>query len=184
MRLLLVSLSLVAGVALGGAATASTGASRTTLLLTVRDLPPDFRVIRPAKRVPARAEARAFRVSTARFGRLDGVRVGFKRDVADFDDRALNEVDVSLIFFRSAKGAHAAYKALAAEGRRLFPVHVGEESIGSGLVGPDVNVRWVWWRHRNVVATVVGSYFAGHPNTRSLVDLAREQQQRLARRLR
>lgn len=181
MRWLLV---VAAAAALAGSATAATTSSRTAFLLTAKDMPPDFQVVRPARRVPVRAEARAFGVNTARFGRLEGVSAGFKREVADFDDRALNEVDVSLIFFRSAKRAHAAYKALAANGRRLFAVHLGDESVGSGLSGPDVNVRWVWWRHKNVVATVVGSYFAGHPNTRSLVALAREQQVRLARRLR
>jgi len=107
------------------------------------------------------------------------VSVGFKRRVTDFDDRALNQVDVSLVFFRSAKGAGAAYRALAAKGPRLFPVHVGDESVGSGLTGPDVNVRWVLWRHGPVVAAVVGSYFAGHPNTRSLVDLVGMQERRL-----
>ena len=176
-RLLVVSLSLIA--ALAGTATASTSASRTALLLTVKDMPPDFRVVRPARRVGVRAEARALGVNTARFGRLDGVNAGFKRDVTDFDDRALNEVDANLIFFRTAKGAHAAYAALAAKERRLFAVHLGDESVGSGLEGPDVNVRWVSWRHGKVVATVTGSYFAGHPNTRSLVALAREQQRRL-----
>lgn len=171
-------LSLVA--LLAGSVSAATPASRTALLLTVEDMPPNFHVVRPARRVSAQAEARAFGVNAARFGRIEGVATGFKRAVTDFDDRALNEVGVSLIFFRSEKGARKAYKALAAKGRRLFAVDVGDESVGSGLTGPDVNVRWVWWRHRNVVATVVGSYFAGHPNTRSLIGLVREQQRRLA----
>ena len=181
MRVRLPVVSLLLAAVLGGAAIASTSASRTTLLLTVKDMPPDFQVVRPPRRSPARAEARAFGVNTARFGRVDGVTAGFKRDVTDFDDRALNEVDLNLIFFRTAKGAHAAYRALAAKERRLFAVHLGDESVGSGLAGPDVNVRWIWWRHGKIVATVIGSYFAGHPNTRSLVALAREQQRRLVR---
>jgi hypothetical protein len=181
-RPLVVACALVLTLTAG--AYAATTASRTGLLLTVKDLPPEFRVVRPAKRVPARTEARAFGVRTARFGRLDGVGVGFKRNVTAFDDRALNEVDISLVFFRSQKGAHAAYRALTAKDRRLFAVHVGDESMGAGLTGPDVNVRWVRWRHGTVVATVVGSYFAGHPNTRSLVDLARKQQRKVARNVR
>ena len=153
----------------------------TKLLLTVNDLPPDFRVASPARVVSARAERRSYGVATARFGRLTGSHVSFKRTVTDFNDRALNQVDIGLITFRSPTRAQRAFRALTARQRSLFAVHVGDESVGSGLSGPDVNVRWVWWRHGNVVATLTGSYFAGHPNVRSLIALVRAQQAKLAR---
>jgi hypothetical protein len=181
-RALLFSLALV--LTLVGSASASTIASRTELLLTVKHLPPDFRVAKPGRDVSARAERQSYGVNTARFGRVSGVHVSFKRPVTDFTDRALNQVDIGLIFFRSAGRAHRAYEALVAKERRLFAVHVGAESVGSGLSGPDVNVRWVWWRHKNVVANMTGSYFYGHPNVRSLVELAQAQQSRLARSVR
>jgi hypothetical protein len=182
MRALLLPLALV--LTLVGSASASTTASRTDLLLAVSDLPPDFRVAKPGRVVSVRAERQSYGVNTARFGRVTGVHVSFKRDVTDFTDRALNQVDVGLIFFRSAGRAHRAFEAFAAKERRLFAVHIGAESVGSGLSGPDVNVRWVWWRHKNVVANMTGSYFFGHPNVRSVVELARAQQSRLARSIR
>lgn len=153
-------------------------------MLTVEDMPPDFRVVQPVRLVNARTEARTFGVNTARYGRAAGASASFKRDVSDFNDRALNEVDIGLIFFRTTTGAHSAYRALVRKNRRLFAVHVGAESLGSGLTGPDVNVRWVWWRHKHVVANLSGSYFGGHPNIRSLIDLTRTQQARLARGVR
>jgi hypothetical protein len=181
-RGLLLPLALV--LTLVGSASASTIASRTELLLTVEHLPQDFRIAKPGRVVSARVERQSYGVNTARFGRLTGVHVSFKREVTDFTDRALNQVDIGLIFFRSAGRAHRAFEALSAKERTLFAVHVGAESVGSGLSGPDVNVRWVWWRHKNVVANMTGSYFFGHPNVRSLVELARAQQSRLARSVR
>lgn len=167
-----------------GNVSASTMTPKTKLLLTIEDLPPDFRVVRPARLVKARTEARNFGVNTGRYGRVAGASSSFKRGVSGFNDRAVNQVDIGLIFFRSTTGAHAAFKALVAKERRLFAVHVGAESAGSGLSGPDVNVRWVWWRHKNVVANVSASYFGGHPNIRSLLALVQKQQSRLARSVR
>jgi hypothetical protein len=174
-------MALVLVLALVGTATAATKPSPTKPLLTVKGLPPSFRVASPARVVGARWERRTYGVATARFGRLTGVHVSFKRRVTDFNDRALNQVDIALISFRSATRAHGAFQALAAKGRALFAVHVADESVGSGLSGPDVNVRWVWWRHENVVANLTGSYFAGHPNVQSLLALVRAQQAKLAR---
>lgn len=167
-----------------GSASAATAPSRTKLVLTIEDMPPDFRVAQPVRLVKASTEARSFGVNTARYGRVAGASASFKRDVSDFNDRALNQVDIGLIFFRTTTGAHAAFQALAAKHRRLFAVHVGAESVGSGLSGSDVNVRWVWWRHKNAVANLSGSYFGGHPNIRSLIALVRTQQARLERAVR
>ena len=181
-RAFVLTLALVA--TLVGTASAATAPSRTKLVLTIEDMPPDFRVAQPVRLVKASAEARSFGVNTARYGRVAGAGASFKRDVSDFDDRALNQVDIDLIFFRTTTGARAAFQALAARHRRLFAVHVGAESVGSGLSGPDVNVRWVWWRHKNAVANLSGSYFGGHPNVRSLIALVRTQQARLERAVR
>ena len=181
-RAFVLPLALVA--TLVGSASAATPPLTTKLVLTIEDMPPDFRVVRPVRLVRASIEARSFGVNTARYGRVAGSSTSFKRNVSDFNDRALNQVDIGLIFFRTATGAHSAFQALAAKRRRLFAVHVGAESVGSGLSGPDVNVRWVWWRHKNVVANLSGSYFGGHPNTRSLIALVHTQQARLARGVR
>jgi hypothetical protein len=174
-------LALALAAAFAGSASAATPPPKTNLLLTVADMPKGFHVALHARAVKASAEAREFGVKTARHGRVAGARVSFKRNVplSDFTDHAINEVEIHLIFFRSVAGAHIAYKALVAKERPLFAVHVGAESAGSGLVGPDVNVRWVWWRHGDVVANVTGSYFGAHPSVRSLIALVRAQDSRL-----
>jgi hypothetical protein len=166
--------------ALTVASPAAATSSPLTLLLRLKDLPAGFRVAtRPH---PILVGPSYFGVNLSRYGAKSAAGVEF----ADYAAQAgaLANVDSTVIVFRTAKSAHAGYRALLAHDRlgmnTSFTVRIGQESAGTGADFPGSSGRDIYWRYKNIVAIVDGLYVLGEPTRASiLVPIAQREQRRL-----